>query len=112
MALDGHLVNGRCFSTLDAATDSFYSVAGMKVYAATTSYEHYFYKSAGVWRHKSNTLTSTGTRNQRYDIVAPVPAFPACDPAASFFDGISIGWGIAAAMIAASSFALMRRAAR
>lgn len=108
----GAILEDQCFASQGAALDAYYSGMAPVFSAGTTSYLSVFEKDAGVWREKSWSIDSAGVHTLRYNVAAQVPTFPECDPAEKFLDGVVIGWGIAAAMVAAACYKMMERAAK
>jgi len=112
MAMTGAMLGTKCLNTPAEAVDAYYSAALPSLTSGSTSYLSEFVKEAGLWKVKHWTISSTGATTLRYTQDAPVPTFPVCDPTEKFFDGMAMGWGIAAAMIAVSAVMLARRGAR
>lgn len=110
MANTGAIYGEKCYDSQALALDSYYSKVAPAMTSGTTSYVNEFVKEAGVWKIKQYSVSSTGVWTTRSTTAAPVITFPSCDPTASFMDGITIGWGIAAAMVAASALVVMKRA--
>jgi len=111
MAYTGAIVGAKCYNTSAEAVDAFYSASAPVLSSGSTSYLTEFVKESGAWKLKQWTITASST-TLRYSRDAPIPTFPACDPTEKFFDGMTLGWGIAAAMIAVSALMLARRGAR
>ena len=109
MSQTGAVFEGRCYPSPDAAVDAYYSGAAPALSSGTTSYLTEFVKQSGDWHAKSWSIDSTGTHTLRYDVLAQVPTFQACDPAESFADGVTIGWGIGAAMVCAAAIKFMEK---
>lgn len=113
MALTGAIYGQKCYPSNAEALDAYYSQIAPAQTAGTTTYILEYVKSVGgVWQQKSYSVSSTGVWTTRSTTNAPVITFPVCDPSQSFMDGITIGWGIAAAMVMASAIVFMKRAAR
>lgn len=110
MAMTGAVLDNKCFSSQAEALDVFYTRAAPAQTPGSTSYVNEFVKSGTVWQMKQYSVSSTGVWTTLSTTAAPVITFPSCDPSASFMDGLTIGWGVAAAMVAAASLALMKRA--
>ena len=107
----GAVLGSVCYQSADAAIDAFYSGSAPSLTSGATSYLTEFVKESGVWLVKNWSINSSGTHTLVYSTAAVVPTFPECDPAESFLDGVSVGWGIAAALVAVGCFKLMQRAA-
>lgn len=108
----GFLAAGRCFASSADATDVYFSSFPPGVTSNATSYWTYFEKAAGVWKVKSYSWSSTGVATLRFTVNAPTPTLAACEVDAAFFDGMTIGWGVVAAMVIAWGFRTMREQAR
>lgn len=101
----GARVNNTCYSSQLEAMDSFYSgLQQAQAVGATTTLNAYVWNGA-AWRFKQWSISSGGVWSLRYDAAAPVLTFPSCDvlndQSSNFYDGMTLGWGVAAAMVAA-----------
>lgn len=105
----GYIVNEQCLPDAATAQDAFFSAMPPTVTAGSTSYEVRYTKSGAVWYQQGYAISNKGVYTLSYSVPATAPAFAACDPAAHYLDGITIGWGIAAAMVAAKAVNLMRK---
>lgn len=113
MALTGAIHGQKCYPSQGEALDAYYSQLAPAQTPGATSYVLEYVKSAGgVWQLKSYSVSSTGVWTTRSTTNAPVVTFPACDPSQSFVDGVTVGWGIATAMILVSAMVLLKRGAR
>lgn len=102
-----------CYATNTDAADAYFSSSGPFYTAGSTSYNSWFEKNvSNVWQLKRQSISSTGTVTNLTTSNATVPTFPTCDQSEQFLDGVAVGWGIAAAMVAVWGFRLMMRAAR
>lgn len=110
MAMTGAIFGENCYPSNAEALDAYYSQVAPAQTPGTTSYVNEFVKVSGVWQVKQYSVSSTGVWTTRSTTAAPVVTFPACDPSGSFMDGITVGWGVAAAMVLASSLVLIKRA--
>jgi len=107
----GALVGQRCFSTNSDAADAFFSAAQPAYTAGSTSYRSWLEKNvSNVWQIKRESISSTGVITTLTTSNATVPTFPACTESAPFLDGMTIGWGVAAAMAAAWGIRFLQRA--
>jgi hypothetical protein len=70
-----------------------------------------FIKVGSLWKIQRYSINSSGTITTLTASNAPVITFPSCDPTVNFMDGITVGWGIAAAIVVAFAFRIMQRAA-
>jgi len=97
----GALVGDRCFSTNADAADYFFSKKDPSYTAGATSYVSWFEKNvSNVWQIKRQSISSTGVITNLTSSNATVPTFAACNVMDNFSDGMVLGWGVAAAMIA------------
>ena len=109
----GALLKEKCYPSQAEAVDAFFSGKEPSYTAGATSYLSWFEKSGGgVWQIKRQSIDSTGTITNLTTSNATVPAFPACDEVASFNDGLTVGWGIATAMVLAWGYSMIRKQAR
>jgi len=109
----GFLHQDVCHSTLANATAAKWSEQPAGATAGTTSYLINPEWSGTAWVLKKYTISSTGVITLNSTTNAPVLAFPPCDTFTNFQDGMALGWGVAAAMIAAYAIKFLadRRAA-
>lgn len=112
MALTGAVFAEKCFPSQAEALDAYYLQAAPAQTPGSTSYVNQFVKSGTVWQIKQYSVSSTGVWTTRSTTNAPVVTFPACDPVEKFNDGVTIGWGIASAMILAYGITFIARGAR
>lgn len=110
MAMTGAIYGEKCYDSQSLALDAYYSQVAPAQTPGTTSYVNEFIKSGTTWQIKQYSVSSTGTWTTRSTTNAPVITFPTCDPVQGFTDGLTIGWGIAAAMVAAAALVVMKRA--
>lgn len=109
----GALFQNVCYATNSNAADAFFMAEGVSYTAGSTSYQSWFEKNtSGVWQIKRQSISSTGVITNLTTSNATVPTFPACDPTESFFDGMTVGWGIALVMVIAWGFDQMKRQVR
>jgi hypothetical protein len=108
----GALHGNRCHASQGDALDAFYASVPFQFSAGPTAYASGFEFIAGQWKSVGYSIDGAGVWSLRYSTAAPVPSFPYCDEAAGFKDGITLGWGIASALIAVSALMLMKRGAR
>lgn len=105
----GFEFQGRCHASAADAVDAYYTAAVPQIVSGTVSYATTFTKVGAVWKAQGYSIDAAGLWTLRYETLAPEPAFPDCDTAESFQDGMTVGWGIAAAMLVAWSFNYFRR---
>lgn len=106
----GYLSKGQCFASHSEALDRYYSDAMPEVLSGSTAYQTLFTKSGSTWMMNTYKIAANGNQTMQYSTPAPVPNFPVCDQSADFFDGMTVGWGIAAAMIAVYSLKMIGKA--
>ena len=97
----GSLLGSFCYQTNAEAVDAYYSGKEPSYTPGSTSYLSYFEEVAGVWMIIRKSIASNGSVTNLNSSTAPVVVFPDCDPTSNFLDGMTIGWAIASAMIAA-----------
>ncbi|MDO9448876.1 MAG: hypothetical protein Q7J21_00200 [Rugosibacter sp.] len=98
----GALFGDRCYASQSEAVDAFFSGSAPVLTSGSTSYlTEYTTDNTGIWFLKSWAIDSNGLHTLRYTVLAEYPTFPTCEPTEYFVDGVTIGWGIATAMILA-----------
>jgi len=112
MAATGAIYGVKCYPSQSDALDAYYSQVAPAQAPGTTSYVSEFVKVSGVWNIRQYSVSSTGVWTTRSTTAAPVVTFPTCDPSEAFMDGVSIGWGVAIAMVAAAAIINLKRGAR
>lgn len=105
----GYLYNSICFPSFSEATAARWSEVKPGISAGATSYLTDVQWSGTVWQIKRYTLSSTGALTLNTTTAAPTLSFPTCDTFTNFNDGMTLGWGVVAAMVAAYAFTLMRK---
>jgi hypothetical protein len=105
----GALNNGYCYATTSDAADNHFSGAGPAFTAGSTSYQQWYEKVAGVWVIKRQSIASNGSITNLANSNATIPVFAPCDENQNFFDGLTLGWGVAAAMVAAFAVKFIAR---
>lgn len=105
----GFLHNGYCFTTLAEATAKHWAENPAFITAGSTSYMADVVFNGTVWQLKKYTLSSTGVLTNNSTTTLPALTFPACNTEQMFMDGMTVGWGIAAAIIAAWVIKNLRR---
>lgn len=103
----GFRVGDVCYPTSGEALDHFYSLASPSMAPATTTAYTTFTNVGGVWQMAKYSINSSGVWSLNYSTTAPVVNFASCtvldDATTQFTDGVTLGWGVAAAMVAAWS---------
>jgi hypothetical protein len=106
----GHIVNGQCVDVA-ASADMYFShfvPVAMQVLNSQGEFDVLqlsMTKDAGQWfylQFQNEFLIGS--------FPSAVPAFATCDTTTEFFDGMSIGWAVVAAMVAAYAVNFLRRA--
>lgn len=105
----GSLVNSKCFASNALAADDFFSAKDPSYSAGATSYLSWFEKTGSTWQIKRQSIDSSGVVTNLATSTATVPTFPSCDESEQFNDGVTIGWGVAAAIFVAWAIKYMRR---
>ena len=110
----GALFNGTCYNSLNEATHAYWTsvpasiTAGANSFLIHVRYEpttekwmtyHYGKANPGLWTYQGNGQL-------------PTLSLPECDPAESFLDGVTVGWGVGSVLIAVAALMMMKRAAR
>lgn len=111
MALTNTLVNNVCYSSVASATDAYFSLMPVSVVTSSTdTYKVDYRKSGADWLQYKQVVNSSGSPSPVYSFVVGAPTFPQCDATQPFFDGMQMGWGIVAGMIAVYAVILIRKA--
>ena len=108
----GALLRDKCYPSQADAVDAFFSGKDPSLTAGTTSYLSWFEKVSNVWTIKLQSISSTGVVTNLTSSNATIPVFPTCDELANFNDGVTVGWGIATAMVLAWCYSMVRRQAK
>lgn len=106
----GYLFNRYCYPTSAQAADAYFSGSGPFHVPGATSYQSWYSKSAGNWILQRITISSTGSSTTLNSVAMVTPTFASCDTSAVFLDGMTLGWGVAAAMVAAFAVKFLSRA--
>lgn len=106
----GALLGAQCYASQDAAADAYYSGAAPgQTPGGSASYLSVFVKDAGVWKLRRYSVSGSGEVSTYTDAVLPAMVFPSCDPLENFKDGMTVGWGVVAAMVLAWGVGVLRR---
>jgi len=97
----GALLGDRCLPSQAAAADAFFSGKDPSMTSGATSYLSWFEKVGTVWQIKRQSIASNGTVTTLTASTATVPTFATCDPVQGFYDGQTLGWGVATVVIIA-----------
>lgn len=115
----GYLVGTSCFIDLPSAHDAWFSTLPPSSFSqGSYLYESIYLPDSVVgrsspsgWSRQTTEYPLSGgssTSVTFYDL--PSPAFPSCDPAQNFIDGLTVGWGVASALVAVAAIKMMQRA--
>lgn len=108
----GSAFNGKCYSTVQDATDAYYSTYTPMLTSGAVSYLTQFQKIDGIWKSVTYEKAASDWVQQSVQVV-PALTFPACDSAGeNFQDGVTMGWLITLTLIMAWGFNRMREQAR
>lgn len=106
---DGALFGSQCMATQDAANDAYFSAALPATVPGPTSYYASYQKATDGWHLNTYSMGSGGSSLVSSVLVTPV-TFPTCDTVGNFNDGMTMGWGLVAAMAVAFGFVALKRA--
>lgn len=94
-----------CYTTTAQAADAFFAAQTPFYQSANgdlTQFKHI--PVDGLWKLHKSTTDTLGNTTTQYLVDAQYPTFRSCelqnDATANFMDGMTMGWGVAAAMIA------------
>lgn len=101
----GNFSKGICWPSNAQAVDAYFSsLAPFQTIGSFTTENIYTFDGSS-WQLSQYSISSAGVRNLVYSTPAPSLSFPTCitpnDPDTLFTDGLTLGWGVAAAMVAA-----------
>lgn len=108
----GALLKEKCYPSQAEAVDAFFSGKDPSYTAGATSYLSWFEKNGSTWQIKRQSIDSGGAVTNLTTSNATSPVFPTCDEVATFNDGLTVGWGIATAMVLAWGYSMIRKQAR
>lgn len=100
----GHIVNGQCVGVA-ASSDIYWSNFRATAQSGPDLYLTIATKSGSNWQ-----IDTTLNGAAYSSVLAPTPGFSTCDTSDQFFDAMTLGWGVAAAMVASYAIHLLRRA--
>lgn len=98
-----------CYASLADATAAHWSANPVFITAGSTSYISDIVWSGTAWVIKKYTLSSAGALTLNSTTNAPILSFPTCETGQEFLDGMTVGWGVAAAIVAAWVIKNLRR---
>lgn len=107
----GYRVAAECYDTLADAQSAFYSSQNDAFVVGTTTQGQIYHFTGTAWNVKGITITSGGVIATRWDVAAPVRSFATCTQMTnteSFVDGLTLGWGVVAAMAVAWGYKQMK----
>lgn len=104
----GLLVDGTCYADEELAGHLYAGSMPPVTFSGTDGFHTYvlFYRGDWEWEW---------IHYLEGEAVGTVPGFnnvQGCDPAENFQDGVELGWGVAAVLIAAAAVMLLRRTLR
>lgn len=112
----GFSVGAVCYATTAQAVDAYYSTlnpVSASISSTVTLYVDYS-KTSGAWRKNTYQINSGGDYTLKTSTAVPSTVYGDCTtintPSENFTDGLLLGWGVAAAMVAAYAIHLLRRA--
>jgi len=108
----GVQIGSQCVDSIDAAKDIYYSAIPPFEYLANTSNMalNQFTKVGSSWKLQRYSIsTSSGMQTLNYSVDPPAIVFGSCNPSDNFFDGMTLGWGVASAMVAAWGIAFLAK---
>jgi len=105
----GFLFKGVCYPSLATATSAHWSETPSAILPGTTSYITDTVWSGTAWVVKRYTLSSTGTLTLNSTTTAPTLTFETCNTQENFLDGLTLGWGVALAMVCAFAIRIQQR---
>lgn len=109
----GTSFGGRCYATSQQAVDAYFASIAPDVVSGETSYMTEFVLDSGVWKSRSYTRSGGDPWSLQSSVVVPLPVLPSCDSDGELFlDGQVVGWGLAALMVAAWSYRVIREQAK
>lgn len=104
----GYLFNGQCFASHAGASSAYHSVIPVGLTPGATSYILQKDWDGSAWVVKHFSLSS-GVLTLHTTTVLPSVDFPVCDTAEHFMDGLTLGWGVAGAVLLSALVMAMRR---
>lgn len=110
MATPGYIVGSECIPAASAQDAWFSAQPAAWWVEAGNLYRSVFEHDGSVWHH--NVYDYTAAPSLLSSVVAQSPALPGCDYTEPFFDGVSVGWGIAATFIAVAALKQIKIGAR
>lgn len=105
---DGVRLGNQCYASSQQASDAYYSAVTPSITPGPTTYVAEYVKSSGAWLLRL-TQVQTGGGQSSVTTAAPALALPPCDPLENFKDGMTVGWGVVAAMAVAWAVSVVRR---
>lgn len=108
MATPGVLIDGACVIEAEAPSAFFSTQQAVTWVDSGTVHRAYFRYASGNWEHVTEAYPGGVVDVQ----AAVLPSLPPCDYTEGFTDGMQVGWGIAAALVAVAAFKMMLKGAR
>ena len=107
----GALLGNTCLPSATDAADAYLSAQPVSFgNSGTTQIMTLYNKSGTTWRTQTYTKTTTATAWTLSSTTnLPALTFVTCNQSQPFTDGMVVGWGVAAAMIAVAALMHMRK---
>jgi len=114
----GYQYKNTCFADQPSALAAYYqdqpTAMSSGTGATTFNYIGHWVSNNGVWNYEVlKAPIGLLSPVQVVSLYVPgpnsVPAFASCDPATQFGDGLTLGWGVAGAMVLAWGLTYLRR---
>lgn len=106
----GFLFAGRCFAASGDATAAYWAANPVYLTSANPVMTTVTFSGSTWVMNRYNVAANNGTLSLVSSSQAPSLTFPPCDTSSSFNDGVLMGWGVVAAMVAAYGIKVLRRA--
>lgn len=105
----GYYAHGKCWPDQNSATAAHWSAGpGLFITPGATTYMSNVVNEGG-WFIIRYSISSSGVSTKLGYTALPLQSFPYCDTTTEFMDGMTLGWGVAAAIVAAWAVKNLRR---
>lgn len=112
----GFLYAGTCFSSSSEAVDAYFGAIPPSIsidYATGLTHLVHYVGSAGTWAIERLQFDNAGAVSLVYSTSVSAPVFQSCEtpntPIEAYLDGVSLGWGVAAACVLAWGVMAIRK---
>lgn len=107
----GFMVRDKCFAQWSDASNYYFSTFPEHQQAEGAGFLRVSHFFDGVqWMRQTTHFDAQGVaQSQQSSVVSPVQGVSGCDPSGAFLDGMTIGWMVAVALVAASAIKMMRK---